>query len=431
MSIQSQTTEQQVIGIFRLFVILYLLSFLVFVLGNVFFLHTQPPLIRIISTAAVLLMLLSLLQSPSQRWLGRFYVPALLLVATAAPLLENQLLLWRQSISGGGVSLNPILSALLQPDPTFYNAVGLQGVWSPVLFLPLMVIAWRYKFRYVLIFSVGTMVADIVLYALLSRHEPQMVFSLCSALISRTLAFGCVGYMVFRLSHAEQKQRNALEQINQRLVNHTTTLEQLAISRERNRIARELHDTLAHTLSATSIQLEASIALWQTNPTKAQELIQRSLTMTRSGLTETRHVLAELRASPLEDLGLLLALRQLALQYAQHTGWKLTLDLPNTLDEISLPLEQTLYRAAQEALANIDRHAHAQQVTMRLQSDKNRLCLSIQDDGCGFTPINVNEQVHLGLRGMRERVETTGGCLEIRSAPGQGTTLTLRLETTL
>jgi len=186
-----------------------------------------------------------------------------------------------------------------------------------------------------------------------------------------------------------------------------------------------LHDTLAHTLSGLAVQLEAVDAAWETDSDAAHTLLEQSLNATRSGLTETRRALQALRASPLEDLGLSLAIRTLAESLATRTGLTLDLHLPNDLDNLSPPVEQCVYRITQESLANVDRHANARRVSIKLAQANRHLTLTIFDDGQGFVPDEINTENHLGLKGMKERAVMVGGNLDVESGPRKGTTVRL------
>ncbi len=182
-------------------------------------------------------------------------------------------------------------------------------------------------------------------------------------------------------------------------------------------------------MSATIIQLEASSALSDTNPEKARDLMQQALQKSRAGLTETRRALEALRASPLEDLGLVLSLRQLASESAERSGYRLELDLPASLNVLPPPAEQMIYRCAQETLANVAHHAAARLVKLRLAQQNGQIELTITDDGRGFHPATIDRGKSFGLMGMYERVEMLGGRLDIASQPGQGTTVYLTLGT--
>lgn len=416
--------EQQ---IFRLFFRFHIFTMLIFVVGYVLILSSRPPLIRIVPMITTLVLMLVVLSSWSRQQLGRFYLPIALTIATIAPLVEQQIILWRQIQRPNEIFMHPIIAGLVQSDATGSEINLLSGSWSPILFVPLIIIAWRYDRLRVVLFCAFTAFGEIFLAWLLNGYEPTLFFNLLSIIVSRTLAFGFVGSVVVELTAVEHGQKVALREANQRLMHFTATLEQLAVSRERNRLARELHDTLAHTLSASSVQLDASLALWQNNPAKAQELVTRTLTATRDGLRETRRVLEALRASPLEDLGLLLALRELVVEFTERNQWQLQLDLPSQILSLSPALEQIIYRCVQEAFANIERHAAATQVILKVTQDTTAINLEIQDNGRGFVPAAVDEAQHFGLRGLRERIEAAGGCLQVHSEPGKGTTLEMRL----
>ena len=192
-------------------------------------------------------------------------------------------------------------------------------------------------------------------------------------------------------------------------------------------MARELHDTLAHTLSAVAIQLEALDALWDGDPQAARKTLLLSRDLTRSGLVETRRALQALRANPLEDLGLGLALRHLAETTAARAGLQLSLDIPSKLGQLSPFAEQNIYRIAEEALNNTVRHANAHHLTVSLRQNSKQIMLLIADDGLGFDAQPVQNE-HFGLVGMRERAALCHALLQIESAPDKGTCISLILE---
>ena len=212
---------------------------------------------------------------------------------------------------------------------------------------------------------------------------------------------------------------------------YATTLEELSISRERNRLARELHDTLAHSLSALTVQLEAVSALWNTHPERARRLLDQASETARTGLAESRRALQALRASPLQDLGLILAVRELAEAAAKRSGAQLELSLPDRLDRCPSPIvEQGVYRIAQETLENVIRHAGARTIRVSLEQTSTEMTLAIADDGQGVNLdaleiAGADADDRFGIRGMKERSALIGGRLEISSQAGQGTTVRL------
>jgi signal transduction histidine kinase len=237
-----------------------------------------------------------------------------------------------------------------------------------------------------------------------------------------------IGYMITRIMTTQRQQRPSLAEANTKLARYAATLEQLATTRERNRLARELHGTLAHTLSAVAVEQEAVSALWDADPAQARAMLEQSLSATRIGLAETRRALQALRSSPLEDFGLALAIRQEAESVAARANLALDLHIPERLDNLPPDVEQCIYRVAQEALANVAHHAQARRVKLNLLREDGRLVLSVSDDGCGFDPDTVDTEYHLGIRGMRERAKMVGGILSIDSEPGQGVTVRLIVE---
>ncbi|MCC6616147.1 MAG: sensor histidine kinase [Anaerolineae bacterium] len=296
---------------------------------------------------------------------------------------------------------------------------------TPMLFFPLVLIAWQYSTREVLLFIAVTVGIDVLIYASFAARPPEGLLNLLILVAARSVTFLFVGYIVTVLSRILKEQRDALQQANRKLVHYMAALDQLATSRERNRLARELHDTLAHSLSATALQLEASSALWQVNPDKSHALLEQSLATTRAGLTETRRALESLRATPLDDLGLLLSLRQLARTSAEQGGYQLELDLPEQVESLPVEVEQTIYRCAQEAFANIGRHAAASHVRLRLTCQDSQAELWVEDDGRGFDLKELDQSKHFGIVGMQERADMFGGKFEITSQPGDGTTIHL------
>jgi signal transduction histidine kinase len=216
------------------------------------------------------------------------------------------------------------------------------------------------------------------------------------------------------LMRSQRRQATVLDDRNRKLAQYASMAEHLAITRERNRLARELHDTLAHSLSAVAVQIEAAEALSEVDAAAGQKVLGQALATTRSGLTEARRALHALRASPLDDLGLPLAVRDLAESVAARAGLKLELQIGAHLESLALEVEQCVYRVAQEALTNVTRHADAASVEVALAGENGCVRLSVKDDGCGFDIATVAD-TRYGLQGLRERAETIGGTLRVES----------------
>lgn len=193
---------------------------------------------------------------------------------------------------------------------------------------------------------------------------------------------------------------------------------------ERNRLAREIHDTLAQGLTATMLQLESADALLHAGGgfERARQPLRRALNLTQANLEEARRSVLDLRAALLEDRPLAEALEALMSRWEAETGLEARFEAVNGARPLPPRVEVALYRVCQEALANVARHAAADRVTVRLVVTPERVRLGVEDDGRGFDAEQVPAERH-GIVGMRERVNMLGGVFELHSAPGGGTSV--------
>jgi signal transduction histidine kinase len=273
----------------------------------------------------------------------------------------------------------------------------------------------------------GTTMADIAFVLFLSTW-PLQGLTLLTFILARTVIFVILAGVITQLVSQQYKQQASLMEANAKLTRYVSVVEELTISRERNRMARELHDTLAHTLSAASVQLEAANSLWQDDRERSHTALAQATTITRDGLAETRRALKALRAAPLDDLGLELALRELGELTQQRSGAHTVVTVPAQLASMPAEVEQTLYRAAQEALENVVRHAQASHVELSLQMNGPAVRMTIRDNGVGFDAGSSQAKAErYGLSGMEERVSALGGRMTLTSAPGAGTCVTLEI----
>jgi two-component system NarL family sensor kinase len=207
------------------------------------------------------------------------------------------------------------------------------------------------------------------------------------------------------------------------LADHAT---RVALVEERNRLAREVHDTLAQELSGIALQLEAADALIETSPERARARIRQALARAREGLDEARRSVLDLRAGPLERQALPAALSELTSRFAEETGIAVTAGLAADGPRLPARVEEALYRIAQEALVNVRRHAQATSVQIGLSVDTSHVRLSIADDGRGFDAdghfaADTSQQPQgFGLIGMQERARLLNGTMQIHSCPGSG-----------
>lgn len=218
-----------------------------------------------------------------------------------------------------------------------------------------------------------------------------------------------------------QLQLQRLQSELQRSLEHERALnqriEELATLEERNRIARDIHDSLGHALVALNIQMETALTLWKDNPDKAYEFLVEAKKLGSEALQATRQSVADMRFDPLKGRQLDEAIAALTEEFQRTTGVRpaCTIHLSQPL---STKLSTVLYRIVQEGLTNICKHAQATVVTIQLQATETNLSLTLQDNGKGFQ-LDENRS-GFGLQGMQERVAMLGGQLEIVSKPGSG-----------
>jgi len=200
---------------------------------------------------------------------------------------------------------------------------------------------------------------------------------------------------------------------------------------ERRRLSRELHDETAQVFSA--VKMELGVLRDGVSP-EAAGRIDHAVELVDTGIRGIRSVVHSLRPSLLDDLGLLPALRSLTTEFTRRSGLAVTLDAPPTLAPLSKEAELALFRALQEALSNVARHANAGAVTVTIRSDRDALTLAVEDDGdglpAGVTPDTIERPGHMGITGMRERIGALGGTVSVELLPESGLRLGVRLPLT-
>ena len=200
----------------------------------------------------------------------------------------------------------------------------------------------------------------------------------------------------------------------------------LAVLEERNRMAREIHDTLAQGFTGIILQLEAAEQALEADANQAQEHINRARQLARESLNEARRSVWALRPQQLEQLSLTAALHRQLESLAQDTGISADFDTNGNESTLTAEIENALLRICQEALANVRKHARATSVRVNLAFQKKVVKLTIDDNGIGFDP-SARLENRFGLISMRERTRLLGGSMEIRSEKGKGTRLEIEL----
>ncbi len=209
---------------------------------------------------------------------------------------------------------------------------------------------------------------------------------------------------------------------------------QTGVLRERQRMAHEIHDTLAQGFTSIVMNLEAAEGTLPPDlGERARHHLDQVRLTARESLTEARRLVWALRPEPLEKASLPEALGRLIERWSKESGVAASVTVTGTPRPLSPEIETTLFRTAQEALANVRKHAHASRVALTLSYMSTMVALDARDDGVGFDPSETATQVRgrasggFGLKGMRERIEQAGGTLCVESAPGEGSTLAVEL----
>jgi NarL family two-component system sensor histidine kinase YdfH len=223
----------------------------------------------------------------------------------------------------------------------------------------------------------------------------------------------------------EQAQALAkeLEKVNQELSQYAAQVEDLTIANERQRMARDLHDTLSQGLTGIILQLEAIEAhLSNDRVEKARIIVSNAMLQARSTLADARSAIDDLRGSQPDSLESALRLEVSRFQNATDITCELEIqDIPELRERIV----ESVIRNVAEGLTNVGRHAQAQKVAIVVSMKQDVLLVTVQDDGQGFDP-NVIPSGHYGLLGIQERMRLLGGSLEIQSSIGYGTRLEMR-----
>lgn len=235
---------------------------------------------------------------------------------------------------------------------------------------------------------------------------------------------GIVFVIVFtRVAASEREARTKLAEANQRLREHAAQIEDLATTKERNRLAREIHDSLGHYLTVVNVQIGAAQAVFDHDRPRALDHLAKAQTLTQEGLAEVRRSVAALRASPTESRPLPDALTELVEQW-NAAGLRTRLSVAGQARSLPPQANLTLYRAAEEALTNVGKHAQATSAELLLDYRHESLVrLSVKDDGIGTN----NSEGGFGLLGVRERVQLLNGVVRVRTDKGQGFALEVEL----
>ena len=217
-----------------------------------------------------------------------------------------------------------------------------------------------------------------------------------------------------------------LTESHQQLTAYSEQVAELATTRERNRLARDIHDTLGHYLTVINVQLEKAQAFREKQPAVADQAVSNAKRLASEALRDVRHSVGALRATQ-EMLVFGSAMSQLV-ERIHSDQCMVELRMEGNEASFSRQSLMVLYRVAQEGLTNVQKHAQASHVKVELYFEEQQASLLLSDDGCGFDPIALAHktpgiEIGYGLQGIQERLELVGGSLQVESKPGEGTRL--------
>ncbi len=309
--------------------------------------------------------------------------------------------------------------ALIPPNVDYFALLliplGLQAMHA---FQP------RMGFRWIGVF--------VVVMAALMFYGQELGKALAFALTFTTLLLLLGSYSVVarQAEIARQKSRGLLDELqtaHRQLQRYVVQAESVAVTRERERVARNLHDSVTQTLFTMTLTTEAARLLFDQDPARAVPQLDKLQVLARSALAEMSELISALQPATITQQGLIPALAYHVAVLKQQRGLNVTLD---TIGEPHLPPEQTerLFRVIQEALTNVVKHARTDQASVAMRFEEHQATVQIEDKGKGFILGDTHAEAgHIGLSTMRERVEMMGGTLTIDSSPGRGTRVAVEI----
>jgi signal transduction histidine kinase len=260
-------------------------------------------------------------------------------------------------------------------------------------------------------------------------QQPGEAFVWISAGVLSILFGAFFGLWIDSIIRQSEERQRLIEELKSTRKELAAEERRTGMLEERGRLAREIHDTLAQGFIGIVTHLEAAEEKLPPATKPVQRHLDQALRAARENLIEARRLVAALRPEILEGSSLPEALGRLAARWSEASGVPTEVKVTGDPGQLPQELQVTLLWAAQEALSNAHKHAHASHVTLTLSFMEDLVVLDVQDDGAGFDPelAQNRSESRFGLRAMRERVEQFGGRLLVESAPGEGTTLAVQL----
>lgn len=261
--------------------------------------------------------------------------------------------------------------------------------------------------------------------ALPATQDEQIHFGM--HLLAETLVFALGIFFVLQLTDkllVERQMRQQLADAHEQLQQYAQKAEDLAAVQERNRIARDIHDSLGHSLTNLNIQMQTAVKLWEKEPVQARSFLAQAQQLGKIAITEVRQSISTLREDAREEPPLETQIETLVDDFRRGTGLAVCINI-SRCGSVPSPVAKTVYRLVQEALTNIFKHAQATEVQIHLSNTQGWVHLSVKDNGKGF---NLQQNhAGFGLKGMHERVAALKGHFYLESSLGQGCQINVKI----
>ncbi|GAC1372457.1 MAG: hypothetical protein PVS3B1_29900 [Ktedonobacteraceae bacterium] len=261
-----------------------------------------------------------------------------------------------------------------------------------------------------------------------SEHAHSLVIYTIGLIFAMTMAHA---FLMERYSRSNAERfLQELEESHRQLQAYSEQVAELATTRERNRLARDIHDTLGHYLTVINVQLEKALAFREKHPQEAELAVSDAKRFASEALRDVRRSVSALRN--IQEVQALVPSMAELVQRMRTEQRQVELSIEGSELGFSQQALLTLYHAAQEGLTNVQKHAEATRVTVTVRYNENEAILTLKDNGRGFNPAMLEElqqgrEGGYGLQGLQERLQLVRGHLDIESRPGGGTFLSIRV----
>lgn len=258
-------------------------------------------------------------------------------------------------------------------------------------------------------------------------QDPEQQIHFGMHIVAETLVFGLGVFFVLQLTNkilSERQIRQKLAQAHEQLQEYAQKIEELATVQERNRIARDIHDSLGHALTSLNIQMQTAVKLWEKEPVQAHSFLTQAQSLGKTAMQEVRKSISTLREDAKEEPPLETRIETLVDDFRRGTGLLICTNICRC-GRVSKPVAKTIYRTVQEALTNIFKYAEATEVTIELQTTSTELSLTVEDNGKGFDP--QQQRSGFGLQGMQERITSVDGQFQLITSPGEGCRIEVKI----